>query len=59
MHGMHTEHNELRGLYWFGPPESKTLRPVVGVDCLRDCARVELHLRLTSSALYSLTDKVG
>jgi hypothetical protein len=21
-------------LYWFGPPESKTLRPVVGVDCL-------------------------
>jgi hypothetical protein len=22
-------------LYWFGPPESKTLRPVVGVDCLR------------------------
>jgi hypothetical protein len=22
-------------LYWFGPPESNTLRPVVGVDCLR------------------------
>jgi hypothetical protein len=22
-------------LYWFGPPGSKTLRPVVGVDCLR------------------------
>jgi hypothetical protein len=21
-------------LYWFGPPESETLRPVVGVDCL-------------------------
>jgi hypothetical protein len=22
-------------LYWFGPSESKTLRPIVGVDCLR------------------------
>jgi hypothetical protein len=22
-------------LYWFGPPESNTLRPVAGVDCLR------------------------
>jgi hypothetical protein len=22
-------------LYWFGPPESNTLRPVVGVDYLR------------------------
>jgi hypothetical protein len=22
-------------LYWFGPPESNALRPVVGVDCLR------------------------
>jgi hypothetical protein len=22
-------------LYWFGPSESNTLRPVVGVDCLR------------------------
>jgi hypothetical protein len=22
-------------LYWFRPPESNTLRPVVGVDCLR------------------------
>jgi hypothetical protein len=22
-------------LYWFGPPESKTLHQVVGVDCLR------------------------
>jgi hypothetical protein len=22
-------------LYWFGPPESNTLRAVVGVDCLR------------------------
>jgi hypothetical protein len=21
-------------LYWFGPPESNTLYPVVGVDCL-------------------------
>jgi hypothetical protein len=22
-------------LYWFGPLESNTLRPVIGVDCLR------------------------
>jgi hypothetical protein len=22
-------------LYWFRPPESNTLRPIVGVDCLR------------------------
>jgi hypothetical protein len=22
-------------LYWFGTPESNTLRPVVGVECLR------------------------
>jgi hypothetical protein len=22
-------------LYWFGSPESNTVRPVVGVDCLR------------------------
>jgi hypothetical protein len=25
----------MASLYWFGPPESKTLRPIVGVDCLR------------------------
>jgi hypothetical protein len=29
-------------LYWFGPPESNTLRPVVGVDCLR-IGWVEVH----------------
>jgi hypothetical protein len=32
MHGMHTEisarHEEHGALYWFGPPESKTLHPV-------------------------------
>jgi hypothetical protein len=25
----------MASLYWFGPLESNTLRPVVGVDCLR------------------------
>jgi hypothetical protein len=25
----------MTSLSWFGPPESNTLRPVVGVDCLR------------------------
>jgi hypothetical protein len=32
MHGMHTEisarYEGHSDLYWFGPPESKTLRPV-------------------------------
>jgi cystathionine beta-lyase/cystathionine gamma-synthase len=31
----YAEHNEQDELYLFGPPESKTLRLVVGVDCLR------------------------
>jgi hypothetical protein len=31
----YAEHKEHDELYWFGPPESKTLRLVVGVDCLR------------------------
>jgi hypothetical protein len=43
-------------LYWFGPPESNTLRPVVGVDCLR----IELIVQwVTSSNLYWLADEVG
>jgi hypothetical protein len=30
-----TQNNgDTMSLYWFGPPVSKTLRPVVGVDCL-------------------------
>jgi hypothetical protein len=33
---MSTRNTENKvSLYWFGPLESKTLRPVVGVDCLR------------------------
>jgi YD repeat-containing protein len=33
---MSTQNTESKtSLYWFGTPESKTLRPVVGVDCLR------------------------
>jgi hypothetical protein len=43
-------------LYWFGPPESKTLRPVVGVDCLGDCVIVQ---GVASFALYWPADEVG
>jgi hypothetical protein len=42
-------------LYWFGPPESKTLRPVVGVDCLR----IACGTRVASSTLYWPADEVG
>jgi hypothetical protein len=46
----HREHDE------FGPPESNTLRPVVGVDCLG----IELIVQgVASSALYWLADEVG
>jgi hypothetical protein len=31
-------------LYWFEPPESNTLRPVVGVDCLRIAYVTRGHL---------------
>jgi hypothetical protein len=43
-------------LYWFEPPESNTLRPVVSVDCLRIGRLVQ---RVTSSALYWPVDEVG
>jgi hypothetical protein len=43
-------------LYWFGPPESKTLRPVVGVDFLGIAYVVQ---GVASSALYWLVDEVG
>jgi hypothetical protein len=43
-------------LYWFGPPESNTLRPVVGVDCFEDCVMLQ---GVTSSALYWPADEVG
>jgi hypothetical protein len=45
-------------LYWFRPPESNTLRPVVGVDCLRIC-RGEGTRGIASSALYWPADEVG
>jgi hypothetical protein len=44
------------GLYWFGPPESNTLRPVVGVDCLRIAYVVQ---GVASSALYCPAAKVS
>jgi hypothetical protein len=42
-------------LYWFGPPESKTLCLVVGVDFL-EIARIT---RVASPALYCPADEVG
>jgi hypothetical protein len=36
-------HKDNAILYWFGPPESNTLRPVVGVDCLGIGRGVELQ----------------
>jgi hypothetical protein len=30
-------------LYWFGPPESKTLRPVLRFVLLRDCTIGRIH----------------
>jgi hypothetical protein len=61
-----TRHKDKAILYWFGPPESKTLRPVAGVDCLRvgrddhvvDGLRV-VPGRTPLPALYWATDKVG
>jgi hypothetical protein len=43
-------------LYWFGPPESKTLRPVLQVVLLGDCVIVQ---GVASPALYCLEDEVG
>jgi hypothetical protein len=43
-------------LYWFGPPERNTLRPVVGVDCLRIGWLVQ---GVASSALYWPANEVG
>jgi hypothetical protein len=42
-------------LYWFEPPKSITLRPVVGVDCLR----IAYGTRVASPALYWSADEVG
>jgi hypothetical protein len=44
----HTNTENTTSLYWFGPPESKTLRLVVGVDCLR----IAYGTRVASPALY-------
>jgi hypothetical protein len=43
-------------LYWFGPPESNTLRSVVSVDCLRIAYVVQ---GVALSALYWPEDEVG
>jgi hypothetical protein len=47
---------DTASLYWFGPPENNTLRPVVNVDCLR---MVHVVQGVASSALYWPTDEVG
>jgi hypothetical protein len=53
---MSTQNTEnTTSLYWFGPPESKTLRPVVGVGCLR----IAYDTRVASPALYWPADEVG
>jgi hypothetical protein len=46
-------------LYWFGPPESNTLRPVVGLDCLRIGRDDDVTKGVASSALYWPADEVG
>jgi hypothetical protein len=43
-------------LYWFGPPESKTLRPVLRFVLLGDCVWVQ---GVASFALYWPADEVG
>jgi hypothetical protein len=43
-------------LYWFGPPESKTLRPVLWFVLLGDCV---LSTRVALITLYWLADEVG
>jgi hypothetical protein len=43
-------------LYWFEPPESKTLRPVLQFVLLGDCVVVQ---GVASSALYWSADEVG
>jgi hypothetical protein len=45
----------MASLYWFGPPESKTLRPFVGVDC----SRIVYGYNSRLAALYWATDEVG
>jgi hypothetical protein len=54
---MSTRNSEnTASLYWFGPPESNTLRPVVGIDCWRIGPMLQ---GIASSALYWPTDEVG
>jgi hypothetical protein len=46
-------------LYWFGPPESKTLRLALRFILLRIAGLVELTQGITPSALYWPADEVG
>jgi hypothetical protein len=40
----------MTSIYWFGPPKSKTLRLVVGVDCLR----IAYDLRLVDYNIFHI-----
>jgi hypothetical protein len=54
---MSTRNTEnMASLYWFGPPESKTLRPVLRLVFLEDCVIVQ---GVASFALYWPADEVS
>jgi hypothetical protein len=48
----------MASLYWFGLPESNTLRPFVGVDCLRVGRDDDVTKGIASSTLYWPADEV-
>jgi hypothetical protein len=45
MHGMRAKHNKHGDVYWFEPPESKTLRLVLGGVVLLNGDMVATHVR--------------
>jgi hypothetical protein len=46
-------------LYWFGPPESKTLCPVLRLVLLEDCGLIGHTQGIATSALYWPADEVS
>jgi hypothetical protein len=46
-----TRHNDKAILYWFRPPESKTLRPVIRFVLLRSQVEVVCQLPVPGDAL--------
>jgi hypothetical protein len=49
----------MTSLYWFGPPQSKTLRPVLRFVLLGDCGLIGRTQGIASPALYWPADEVG